>query len=220
MERRPRSGRCIETAPESLAQSLGIAKLDDVSNLIQTARVEQGVTNAELARRLQVTPGAVSQLERSERDGSIRWESLERALAALGRRPRLEMHALTSTPDYGAEAITASINRALDDGDEAFALRILTRAAHVVRESTPEQAADRRRRASKVKDARWETLFGALYGDALPIERKPAWARPQPLARPWYVSRFSALRERAKTATPERLRQLNILIDERSLSRA
>lgn len=191
-----------------------------MSNLIQTARIERGVSNAELAARLGVTPGAVSQLERSERDGSIRWESLERALGALGRRPRVELEEPAVGTDYRAEAITDAINGALDAGDDDFALRILTRAAQAVRSAQPSRADEYARRASKIKDARWETLFGAVYGEALEVDPKPEWARPRPLAKPWYVSRYPSLRERAKVSTPPWLRELNILIDERSLTRA
>lgn len=189
-----------------------------MSNLIQTARIEAGVTNAELARRLGVTAGAVSQLERSERDGSIRWESLERALAALDRRPVLAMTTASREAAYDAEAITDSINRALDDGDETFALRVLTRGAQRAKASS---ISDRlAERASKIKDPRWESLFGAVYGDALPGDQKPEWAHPARLPRRWYVSRFAPLRERAKTTTPARLRELNIFLDARSLERA
>lgn len=188
-----------------------------MSNLIQTARLEAGVSNAELARRLGVTAGAVSQLERSERDGSIRWETLERALSALERRPVLSMTTASKEVAYDAEAITDSINRALDDGDETFALRILTRGAQRAKASP--SANDLSTRSSRIKDPRWEALFAAVYGDALPAEQKPAWAHPARLSRRWYVSRFAPLRERAKTTTPARLRELNIFLDARSLER-
>ncbi len=189
-----------------------------MSNLIQTARIDAGVSNAELARRLGVTAGAVSQLERSERDGSIRWETLERALSALDRRPVIAMTTAPRGSAYDAQAITDSINRALDEGDETFALRVLTRGAQRARSwSHPD---DLSVRSSRIKDPRWEALFGAVYGDALTGTEKPAWAHPARLSRRWYVSRFAPLRERAKTTTPERLRELNIFIDARSLERA
>lgn len=190
-----------------------------MSNLIQTARREAGVSNAELARRLGVTPGAVSQLERSERDGSIRWATFERALAALGRRPIVSTTAAQQEREYDPESVTDAINRALDLGDETFALRLLTRAAQAVRDR-PSAAGDPHARSSRITDPRWEALFAAVYGDALAAADRPVWAYPRPLARRWYVSRFEPLRERAKSTTPQRLRDLNIFLDARSLERA
>lgn len=191
-----------------------------MSNLIHTSRTELGVSNAELARRIGVTPGAVSQLERSEREGTIRWNSLERALSALGRRPQVRVVEALPGADYGAEAITNAINRALDSGDETFALRLLTRAAQVVRESPVERHDEMATRWSRIADPQWEVLFGAVYGAALAIKHKPGWAYPARLPRRWYVSQFPALRERARHTTPEALRALNIYLDERSLARA
>ena len=51
---------------------------------IKRLRVEQGVTVRELARRLSVTPGAISQMERSEAAGTIGVGTLRRAVEALG----------------------------------------------------------------------------------------------------------------------------------------
>ena len=191
-------------------------------NLIQTTRSRLGISNAELAARLGVTKGAVSQLERSERDGSIRWASLERALTALGYRPAL----LARRPGsrYSPQAVTEAVNRALDDGDETYALRLITRAAQVVSARAGIEVTDLDERSSAIKDPRWEALFGALYGgalygDALAAGPKPAWAQPSRLPKRWYVSKFEPLRQRAKTTTPGRLRDLNIYLDARSLER-
>ena len=50
---------------------------------IKRARKSSGVTVYELARRLGISPGAVSHMERSEQRGSIRMATLNGALAAL-----------------------------------------------------------------------------------------------------------------------------------------
>ena len=50
---------------------------------IRRARLAHGVGVRELARRLGVTPGAVSQMERSEAKGVIQMDTLQRALAAV-----------------------------------------------------------------------------------------------------------------------------------------
>jgi predicted DNA-binding mobile mystery protein A len=43
-----------------------------------------GMSGADLAARLQVTPASVSDIERSESQGRIRMDTLERAAAAMG----------------------------------------------------------------------------------------------------------------------------------------
>ena len=191
-----------------------------MSNLIQTTRLRLGVTGAELALRMGITQGAVSQLERSEREGTIRLETLERALASMGRRVGYASVEESPLARYGAEAVTDDINAALDSGSETFALRVLTRAVQVITDRSDEFCEQNLARESVIKDRKWEALFGALYGQALPVKDKPTWATPRRLSRPWYVSQFEPLRERAKTSTPPELRRLNIFVDERSLSRA
>jgi transcriptional regulator with XRE-family HTH domain len=54
------------------------------SSSIKRARFESGVTVYELAKRLGISPGAVSHMERSEQHGGIQVGTLNRALTALG----------------------------------------------------------------------------------------------------------------------------------------
>lgn len=190
-----------------------------MSNLIQANRQRLGVTGAELARRLGITQGAISQLEKSEREGTIRVESLERALAAMGGRLQYSVTEERPLGRYAAEAVTDEINAALDSGDEAYAFRVLTRAAQVVKQRGDELGDHELSRQSVIKDPKWESLFAAVYGQAIPRTEKPGWAMPRRLSRPWFVSQFEPLRERAKTSTPPELRELNIFVDARSLSR-
>ncbi len=190
-----------------------------MSDLIRTTRGDLGWSGAALAERLGVTVGAISQLERSEREGSIKIETLERALAAMGLRLALSARADNALSDYTPSSVTDQVNDALDDQDGSYALRIITHAASVLRDDVDELSdAELRERPSQIKDQRWEQLFRAVYGGAIPPERRPAWAEPQRLNRRWYVSRFAPLREKAKETTPERLRELNIFIDENSLA--
>ena len=192
-----------------------------MSNVIQSTRKELGMTGDELARLLAVTRGAVSQMERSERDGSIKLETLNRALFAMGRNAEITVRAESPSSKYSPERLTQAINRALDDGDPTFALRALTRATQELREN-PESfdRAALESRSSQVQDPRWEALFRALYSPALPESVKPAWKEPERLPRPWFVSQFAPLRERARETTPSHLSDLNIFIDARSLARA
>ncbi|WP_136706207.1 helix-turn-helix domain-containing protein [Agromyces sp. H66] len=190
-----------------------------MSDLIRTTRDELGLTGADLADRLGVTVGAISQMERSEREGGIKLETLDRALGAMGRRLTIDAVPATAYADYTPAAVTDQVNDALDDRDGSYALRLITHAASVLREDADKLGDDELRdRPSQIKDPRWEQLFRALYGDAIPESRRPDWATPTKLNRRWYVSRFPPLREKAKVSTPPRLRDLNIYIDANSLS--
>lgn len=190
-----------------------------MSDLIRTTREALGLTGSDLGERLGVTSGAISQMERSERDGRIKLDTLERALAAMGRR--LSLHASVDTPfaDYTPAALTDQVNDALDERDGSYALRLITHAAAVLKDDADKLTdAELRMRPSQIKDDRWEQLFRAIYGDAIPEPRRPDWAKPAKLNRRWYVSRFAPLREKAKSSTPDRLRELNIYLDANSLS--
>ncbi|WP_313544175.1 helix-turn-helix domain-containing protein [Leifsonia aquatica] len=192
-----------------------------MSDLIRSARASLGVTGRQLADRLGVTVGAVSQMERSEREGRIQLDTLRRALNALGRQLMLDDPPESAYSRFAAERTTEAMQAALDDGDEAYALRLLTQAAQAVRDHGA-ALTDRelQNRPSRLADRRWETLFRAVYGRALPGGRRPPWAVPERLPRRWYVSQFESLRRRADRSTPPELRELNIFIDERSLTRA
>jgi transcriptional regulator with XRE-family HTH domain len=192
-----------------------------MSNVIQSTRKDLGMTGDELARLLNVTRGAVSQMERSERDGSIKLETLRRTLLAMGKSAEITVRPENPSSKYSPERLTQTVNRALDQGDTSFALRALTRATQELRENPEEFDRDAlESRSSQIQDPRWEALFRALYSEALPDGVSPAWAEPERLSRPWFVSQFSPLQDRARTTTPRFLRDLNIFIDERSLTRA
>ncbi|MBT2516247.1 helix-turn-helix domain-containing protein [Streptomyces sp. ISL-90] len=194
-----------------------------MSDLIRTARRGAGLTGSQLADRLGISVGAVSHMEQSERRGTIQLDTLRRALAAMGQEIRLDTVARDPYAPFTPANVTDEINRAIDDDRPEFALRILTHAASMIAES-PERFSREslERRPSEIGDHRWEQLFRAIIGDAIPDDRaRPSWAEPTRLPRAWYpFGHHASLKSRAKESTPERLRKLNILIDERSLSRA
>ena len=174
-----------------------------MSDLIRTTREELGLTGTQLAEQLGVTVGAISQMERSEREGRIKLDTLERALDAMGRRITIGTRADSAYASYGPAAVTDQVNDALDQRDQSYALRLITHAAQVVAASADEFAdEDLNERPSQIKDDRWEQLFRAVYGRAIPETRRPDWAKPSKLKRRWYVSRFPSLQEKAKTSTP------------------
>ncbi|WP_353816580.1 helix-turn-helix domain-containing protein [Agromyces sp. SYSU T00266] len=194
-----------------------------MSDLIRSSRVSSGLTGAELAERLGVTVAAVSQMEQSERRGTIRLDTLRRALSAMGRDIRLDAVSADPYAPFAPANVTDEVNLALDEGRPEFALRVLTHAASVIAEHPERFSAESLGwRPSEVGDHRWEQLFRAVMGDAIPAGRaRPDWAAPTRLRRAWYpFGQYAALKERAKRSTPERLRALNIMLDERSLARA
>ncbi|GAA2455291.1 helix-turn-helix domain-containing protein [Agromyces soli] len=190
-----------------------------MSDLIRAARDELGITGAELAARLGVTAGAVSQMERSERSGSIRLDTLSRALEAMQLRLRLSMTPVTAYADYTPAAVTDRVNEALDRREPSLALRVISHAADVIASDVDAlSAVELADRPSTIKDERWEQLFRAVYGRAISESRRPDWAATSRLPRRWYVSRFPSLQEKAKATTPDYLRALNIYVDANSLS--
>ena len=161
-----------------------------MSDLIRAARATAGISIYELASRLDVTAGAISQLEQSERAGTIKLSSLERALLALGERLRL-----SSTPALMADrhlltARTAAhaIDAELEAADEAAALRLTTQALdHFRRATTESEIADFLRKPSTLSDPRWDTFFAtAIAWDAA---RRgidpPRWTRKPALEEEW-----------------------------------
>jgi transcriptional regulator with XRE-family HTH domain len=194
-----------------------------MSDLIRTARRRAELTGGQLGERLGITAGAVSQMERSERRGMIQLDTLRRALAAMGQELLVDSADSDPYSAYAPERVTDEINRALDDGRPELALRVLSHAARVIAENPSRFTQEAlERRPSQIGDFRWEQLFRVVIGDAIGVDRaRPRWAEPTRLSRAWYpFGNYASLKERARSSTPARLRRLNIMLDERSLSRA
>lgn len=193
-----------------------------MSTLIRDTMNTSGTSGAELARRLQVTPGAVSQLLRSEEDSTIKLASLKRAMSALGKEVVLEaVDSTTPAARFSPDGVARAMGDALLEHDQTFALRLLTQAVQKI--AAEPSLADHPLFAHSPRalpDPRWNTLFRAHYAHALPSRITERWAPSAPLPEPWFVSEFESLRERARTRTPEHLSRMNVFIDEQSLRRA
>jgi transcriptional regulator with XRE-family HTH domain len=194
----------------------------EMASTIKSTRLAAGITVNELAKRLGVTPSAISQLERSETEGTIKLNSLREALAAMGANLRLTAGAENRMSRYAPYRVAESLADSLiSSKDSTFPLRLITHAAKELRDNAelvdPTEIA---LAPTALPDKRWDTLMRACFADALPRSKRPAWTKASKLAEPWFVSEFPVLRERAKNTTPEYLKRLNIFIDERSLSRA
>lgn len=189
-----------------------------MSTLIRSTRLAQQVSVSTLAERLGVTPSAVSQLEKSEAEGTIKLNSLKSALSALDRTlftASFDTHPLTPFAPY---RVAEAMSDALLAGKETLALRILNQSLDELTRHQSEFAPEAFEVPPRpLPDHRWNTLFKAVYAHALG-GKKPSWAVANRLTEPWFISQFPSLRERAKTTTPAYLRTLNIFIDGRSLS--
>ena len=189
---------------------------------IKSMRLSGNISVNELARRLGVTASAVSQLERSEAEGTIKLNSLRDALAALGANLRITAGPATSKSKFAPYRVADSMSDSLlNKGDPTFALRLLTFATSQLEEN-PESIdqTELEIAPTPLPDMGWDTLFRAAYAHSIAAKIKPAWTQAPALSKPWFVSQYPILRERAKTTTPDYLRRLNIFIDARSLSRA
>ncbi|MCU1524799.1 MAG: hypothetical protein JWO18_1693 [Microbacteriaceae bacterium] len=193
-----------------------------MTSTMKSTRLAQGISVNELARRLEVTPSAISQLERSEAEGTIKLNSLREALAAMGANLRVSAGPETPMSKYAPYRVAESMAESLmKGGDPTFALRLLTHGAkEIVDNPDAIDPMELELAPTPLPDKRWDTLMRATYARAIPGQRKPAWTRTSRLAEPWFVSQFPFLRERARKTTPDHLRRLNIFIDENSLRRA
>jgi len=192
-----------------------------VSTTIKSTRRSQGITVTELAARLGVTPSAITQLEKSEADGTIKLNSLTEALSAMSATLRLSAGAENAMSDYApyrvAEALSSSL---IEKANPAFTLRLLTEAVQQISQRPQEcDATDLEIAPTPLPEVAWDTLMRALYAQSIP-GRKPSWTKTNRLPEPWFVSQFPSMRERAKATTPDYLKRLNIFIDARSLERA
>jgi transcriptional regulator with XRE-family HTH domain len=161
-----------------------------MSELMRTARQRHGVSIYTLAKRLGVTAGAVSQLEHSERAGTIKLASLERALEAMGER------LLTSTTPatmadrnlMTARAAAAAIDEELRHDDPAAALRLTAQAlAHLGQATSENEIADFLEKPATIGEPRWDTFFATAiaWGAARRGVAPPRWTRRAALPAEW-----------------------------------
>jgi transcriptional regulator with XRE-family HTH domain len=161
-----------------------------MSDTIRDARSRHGLTIYQLADRLGVTAGAISQLEQSERSGAIKLASLDRALAAMGERLHISASPGTMADRHLMTARSAA--RAIDDelaaSDEASALRIAVQSLEHFRSArTENEIADFLKRPERLRDVRWDTFLAtAVAWEAERLGRAaPRWTRRSPLAEEW-----------------------------------
>jgi transcriptional regulator with XRE-family HTH domain len=189
-----------------------------MTSTIRSTRLSRGMSVNELSRQLNVTPSAISQLERSEAEGTIKLNTLREALAAMNANLRMTVGSDGPMSKYAPYRIADSMAEAIASGHQTFALRLLSHALKELEDHSNEfNLAELHIAPTPLPDPRWDTLMRATYAKALSTLPKPAWTQTRRLPDPWFVSQFPALRQRAIETTPQYLRKLNIFIDERSL---
>ncbi|MFB2557058.1 helix-turn-helix domain-containing protein [Herbiconiux liangxiaofengii] len=161
-----------------------------MSDLIRSTRARLGLSIYDLANRLGVTAGAVSQLERSERVGTIKLSSLERALAVLGERLDASTVPMTMADRHLMSARTAAeaIGAELEAADTSAALRLTTQAIDHFRQArTENEIADFLKKPAEILDSRWDTLLATAV--AWEAENRgiapPHWTKKPRLEGEW-----------------------------------
>lgn len=117
-----------------------------------------------------------------------------------------------------------SARRALEDGDEDFALRLIIQARDdLLRLSDPASIEAWAEEPGSTGDRRFDTLLAAVAARTLralgtPV---PAWAEDvEPLDEPWYPAELPSLRARADREAPDDLRRLGLMLTENDLTTA
>ena len=161
-----------------------------MTNMIHEARKRNRITIYELAKRLQITAGAVSHLEKSERAGTIKIATLKRVLQAIGEDLEMTSTPVTMKSRHLMSARTAAeaISSELRAGDSDAALRLTVQAIdHFRQATTPSEIADFLQEPSPIEDAKWDLLLAT----AIRWEAKrrainpPGWTERQPLTAEW-----------------------------------
>lgn len=101
-------------------------------SLIRQERIARDVTQAELARRLGITQGAVAQLERPESNPTV--ARLDAALAALGAR--LELRVTQASPDVDETLLARNLR--MTPGERLSAFEIAHRELAALRGLMPD----------------------------------------------------------------------------------
>jgi transcriptional regulator with XRE-family HTH domain len=161
-----------------------------MTSMIREARERHRITIYELAERLQITPGAISHLEKSERAGTIKIATLRRALQAIGEDLEMASKPITMKSRHLMSARTAAeaINKELKAGDSDAALRLTTQAIdHFRQAKTSSEIADFLRKPAPIEDGNWDTLLAtAIRWDSKRRGIKaPGWTKRPPLRIDW-----------------------------------
>jgi transcriptional regulator with XRE-family HTH domain len=191
-----------------------------MTDSIRSTRKRKGLKMATLANALGISESAVSQMEKSERDGTIRIETLQRALGAMGEELMLTSSERSSMSKYAPARVAHELASTLSAGNKSTAMRLLTFATNALADRKSELTeSELATPPMPLPDPAWDSFARALYRRAYG-QGAPGWTKPYKLAQPQYLLDEPVFRRRADRSPALELRKLNILIDERSYSRA
>jgi transcriptional regulator with XRE-family HTH domain len=191
-----------------------------MSDMIRSARQRAGLSMADFAAQLGVSESAISQMERSEREGTIRVTTMNRALEALGHDLLLTSTPRSRLSRYAPARLAHDVAIALGKADKPTALRLLTQSAEYLRDSRDSFDPDEiQAPPARLPDLAWDAFARALYRRSLGADA-PTWTKAKRLPQPTYLLDEPSFRARADNAPDLGMKRLNILVDERSFSRA
>jgi transcriptional regulator with XRE-family HTH domain len=175
---------------------------------------------AELAARLDVSESAISQMESSEREGTIRVATMTRALETLGQDLLVTSTVRSRLSRYAPARLSHDVSIALGKGDKPTAMRLITQAAEHLRASRASFDPDEiEAPPAHLPDPAWDAFSRTLYRRSLGASA-PAWTKAKRLSHPTYLLDEASFRARADRTPDLGMKRLNILIDARSFSRA
>lgn len=174
----------------------------------------------DLATRLGVSESAISQMERSEREGTIRMATMSRALEALGQDLLMTSTNRSRLSRYAPARLAHDVSIALGTSDKPTAMRLLTQSAEYLRDHRDDFDPDEiAAPPAHLPDPAWDAFSRALYRRSLGAAA-PSWTKATKLPKPTYLLDEAIFRSRADRAPDPGMKRLNILIDPRSFSRA
>lgn len=194
--------------------SVGVEERAEVAAALRDGLRRSGLTQAAFARHLGTSATRLSTYLSGTTIPSA--ALYVRALRLGDAFERVRERGLM-TPDDAAEAV----DRALADGDQDFALRMILQARDDLRASSLDTGSEEmrrvwERRARRIEDERFDTLLRVIVAHEF-AEQAPAWATGARLEEDWIIP--DPFRDAAtiRALTPDWLARARIFIPERGL---
>ncbi|MDP5225769.1 MULTISPECIES: helix-turn-helix domain-containing protein [Arthrobacter] len=188
-----------------------IRTASDLGKAIRGARIQAGLSQAELARRAGLSRKFIGELESGKETAEL--GSALRVSEALG----LTLRGPDLTPQAVLEDAADAVRGELSRGDADFALRIALDTFRSLESMAPSVL----RKPRSTGDPRWDSLLAAGARIALRNSRaKPRWGSR--LAEAWFPADdlgpvTDAYRRLTIRRTPKELADFNIFLNDKSL---